>query len=108
MVAEDNLTNQKLVKTLLLKHDLNVFIADNGEIALNEYKEKGFGYYDLILLDIHMPVMDGIETITSILEIEKNQKEKSNIVALTADAIKTHQQAYLYYYDSISFILLSF
>lgn len=95
LVAEDNLTNQKLVKTLLLKHDLNVFIADNGEIALNEYKEKGFGYYDLILLDIHMPVMDGIETITSILEIEKNQKEKSNIVALTADAIKTHQQAYL-------------
>lgn len=93
LVAEDNSTNQKLIRTLLAKHDIKVDIADNGKIAVEKYNEfvnTGASKYDLIFLDIHMPIMDGTEAIAKIREIGR----EINIVALTADAIKAHQQKY--------------
>lgn len=99
LVAEDNTTNQKLVKTLLSKHGIVVDIAENGKIALEKYMNditNNISNYDLIFLDIHMPIMDGIEAIQKIREFEiKNNMIQMNIIALTADAIKTHQQQYL-------------
>lgn len=99
LVAEDNPTNQKLVKTLLVKHGIQVDIADNGKIALDKYIasiQKKSKPYDLIFMDIHMPIMDGLESIQKIRTIEHEKNLTAiNIIALTADAIKTHQQHYL-------------
>lgn len=94
LVAEDNPTNQKLVKTLLAKHGIAVDIADNGKIALEKYINN-HNLYNLVFLDIHMPIMDGLEAIKKIREFEKENKLKPiSIIALTADAIKNHQQQY--------------
>ena len=100
LVAEDNPTNQKIVKDLLCKkHGVKVDIADNGEIAVEKYiqeRTSNKSNYDLVFLDIHMPIMNGLEAIEKIRQFEnQNSMEEIGIVALTADAIKTHQQQYL-------------
>lgn len=100
LVAEDNPTNQKLVKDLLSKkHGMRVDIADNGKIAFEMFinqQTNNKSNYDLIFLDIHMPIMDGLEAIEKIREYEvQNSMDGIGIIALTADAIKTHQQQYL-------------
>lgn len=84
LVAEDVPTNQKLVKTLLSKHDIIVEIAENGKIAYEKYIcniSNNKSHYDLIFLDIHMPIMDGIETIKKIRIFEySNNIKPINIV----------------------------
>lgn len=99
LVAEDFPTNQKIIKTLLAKNGITVDIAENGKIALDKYINEitnNVSNYDLVLLDIHMPIMDGLESISKMREFEKeNNMTPIDIVALTADAIKTHQQHYL-------------
>jgi two-component system, sensor histidine kinase and response regulator len=79
LLAEDNLVNQKVASAMLKKSGHEVVIADNGEIALAEL-EKGF--FDFILMDVQMPVLDGLETGDHI-----------PIIALTAHATKVHQDS---------------
>ena len=82
LVAEDNKTNQLIAKSLLEQVGLTVLIAGNGKIALETYdqnKEK----IDLILMDLHMPVMNGYEAATEIRKISQSIP----IVAMTADVI---------------------
>lgn len=95
LLAEDNITNQNVVSTLLKKMNIDVIIAQNGKEAYEEYI-KNYSLYDLILMDIHMPIMDGIEATKSIREYERlNNLNHKTIIALTADAIKTHTQNYI-------------
>ncbi len=79
LVVEDNALNRLLMKTLLIEYGCKYDFAEDGEIALNMIKSKK---YDLILMDIQMPVMNGFEATSYIRE-----KLKSNvpILALTAD-----------------------
>jgi PAS domain S-box-containing protein len=58
LVVEDNLMNQKYILTLLKKWSIDFEIADNGQLAVNKANEKS---YDIILMDLQMPVMDGVE-----------------------------------------------
>ncbi len=83
LLAEDNLINQKLAKKVLEKHGFtSVIIAENGEDAVKHYKtEKP----DLILMDIQMPVMDGLEATKIIRAQEK--EGKIPIIAITASAM---------------------
>lgn len=79
LIVEDNPTNQKLIITLLKRLNLNFDVADNGKIALEKLEKNK---YNLVLLDMQMPVMDGFETIK---QIRANEKFKDLIVvALTA------------------------
>ena len=90
LVAEDNLVNQKIIKTLLGKADLIVEIANNGRLAIEALKKKQF---DAILMDIQMPEMDGIEATQ---RIRLNPETRAiPIIALTANAMKGDEEKYL-------------
>lgn len=80
LVVEDNLVNQKLIQKTLNKLGLEVTISENGFRATNEAKNNK---YDLIFMDLQMPVMDGIEATKKIREFDQT----TPIVALTANVM---------------------
>ena len=83
LVAEDNLINQKVMQGLFEQSGIEIEIARDGAEALKAVKERG--PYDLVLMDIHMPVMDGYESTLRIRE--SCDAEQLPIIALTADAM---------------------
>jgi signal transduction histidine kinase/CheY-like chemotaxis protein len=85
LLAEDNDVNQLLVETLLGKWNYNVEIAENGQIAFDMLKAKN---YSLILMDVHMPELDGYETTRKIRSELDSPKKDIPIVAMTASALK--------------------
>ena len=90
LVAEDNATNQKLVKNLLNKLGLSCDIASNGQEALDLFKKNK---YNLILLDCQMPVMDGFESASEIRKYENEHNlEPISILALTASAFEQDKE----------------
>lgn len=86
LLVEDNPINQLVTKDLLLEKGAKVEIADNGQIALDILKNKSF---DVVLMDMQMPVLDGYETMKIIRDSDNNQLNKIPILALTANAIHT-------------------
>ena len=93
LVVEDNIINQKLVKNILEGLGLDVEIANNG---LEAFEMRRSGDYDLIFMDIQMPVMNGIEATHEILEYEEDEEEPHiPIVALTANALKGDRERFL-------------
>ena len=85
LVVEDNEINLKLIITFLSKRDPQVLdAAINGSIAVNYVEESDHGY-DIIFMDMSMPVMDGFEATRTIRSIEKgkNRTEAAFIVAFT-------------------------
>ena len=85
LLAEDNLVNQRLAKRLLEKRGHTVLVAGNGQEALAAVESETF---DVILMDVQMPEMDGLETTVAIRELEKGSGNHLPIVALTAHAMK--------------------
>ncbi len=87
LLVEDNLINQKLTKNLLVNNGFEVDVAENGMVAVGKYKQENF---DLILMDIQMPVMDGITACQKIRMLESDQTGEPivKIIALTANAQK--------------------
>jgi PAS domain S-box-containing protein len=83
LLAEDNITNQEVFKGLVENSEIEVILANNGEEALKKY-EFNKDFIDLILMDIHMPIMDGYKATKLIRE----QNETIPIIALTANAMK--------------------
>ena len=93
LVAEDNIINQKLIKHILSEHGINVELANNG---LEAFEKRRSGSYDLIFMDIQMPVMDGIESTREIIDYEKDENlSHVPIVALTANALKGDREIFL-------------
>ncbi len=85
LLAEDNPFNQKLAIMLLKKHGHQVTLANNGREAVELYRHNPF---DLILMDVHMPQMDGIEATKQIRIIEAKTDTHIPILAVTAAALK--------------------
>jgi len=93
LVVEDNIINQKLIQTVLRNFGMVVSVANNGLEALNLRKEN---QYDIIFMDIQMPIMSGVESTQKILEYEQNnQKNHIPIVALTANINQNDKEKYL-------------
>jgi signal transduction histidine kinase/DNA-binding response OmpR family regulator len=92
LVAEDNLVNQRLARGLLRKRGHEVTIAGNGAEALAAIERADF---DVVLMDIQMPVMDGFEAVERIREMEKASGRHLPVIALTANALKQDEAACL-------------
>lgn len=84
LLVEDNVINQKIVILSLKKSVKNIDIANNGKEALDKF---GTSKYDVILMDIQMPVMNGIVTTKKIREIESATSSHTPIIAITANAL---------------------
>ncbi|MCX8110625.1 MAG: response regulator, partial [Syntrophorhabdaceae bacterium] len=92
LVAEDNEDNRLLVWSYFKNTPHKIFLAENGKVALDKYKE-GPEMYDLILMDMQMPVMDGYTATSLIRAWEKeNRLNPIPILALTAYALKKDEQ----------------
>ncbi|MET0356880.1 MAG: response regulator [Cellvibrio sp.] len=85
LLAEDNLVNQEVAMAMLQRMGLQAKIANNGVEVIERLAEETF---DLVLMDCHMPIMDGFEATQKIREREMTQEiTKTPIIALTANAI---------------------
>ncbi len=84
LLVEDNLVNQKIVILSLKNVVKNIDIANNGKEALDKF---GSNRYDLILMDIQMPVMDGFLATKKIRELEASTRTNTPILAITANAM---------------------
>jgi two-component system sensor histidine kinase/response regulator len=89
LLTEDNLVNQKLAQRLLEKRGYDVIIAGDGQAALNELAKSSF---DVVLMDVQMPNMDGFEATAAIREREKSTGGHVPIIAMTAHALKGDQE----------------
>jgi CheY-like chemotaxis protein len=85
LVAEDNPINQKLAVRLLEKKGYRATVAENGLVALAKLEKQKF---DMILMDVQMPEMGGLEATRAIRERERNSGGHIPIVAMTANAMK--------------------
>lgn len=84
LLVEDNLINQKIVLLSLNKKVKQIDVAGNGKIALEMF---GLKQYDIVLMDIMMPVMDGLTATKKIREIESTNKSHIPIITITANAL---------------------
>lgn len=82
MVAEDNTTLRKLVEVSLRARDVDLLIVENGQQAVDAASS---GAFDLILMDLHMPIMDGFEATQAIRKFEKSSARRTTIVAVSCD-----------------------
>jgi len=85
LLVEDNKINQKITTFHLTRMGHEVDIVEDGRAALEKIENKR---YDLVILDLQMPVMDGFETARKIRELEKESTRAIPIIALTANAMK--------------------
>jgi len=84
LVAEDNVVNQRVAAGLLTKRGHDVTVVSNGREALDALRR---GAFDLVLMDVQMPDMDGFEATAAIREWERDSGSRVRIVAMTAHAM---------------------
>ncbi len=85
LVVDDNNINRLVAKKILEKMAFSVYLAENGEIAVNMYRDSQF---DIILMDLQMPVLDGFGATEQIRSIEKQIGRRTPIVAMTANTFQ--------------------
>ncbi|WP_116474892.1 response regulator [Zobellella maritima] len=89
LLVEDGLTNQKVAIDLLSQRGHRVELAENGVEAIDAVRRQQF---DVVLMDIHMPVMDGLAATRAIRELERGKGEHVPIIAMTASATKEDRE----------------
>ena len=91
LLAEDNDLNAEIAETLLEEMKAEVIRAEDGNLCVDKLKEKPEGYFDMILMDIQMPNIDGY-TATKMIRSLKDSKAQIPIVAMTANAYEEDRQ----------------
>lgn len=85
LLVEDNIINREIALELLSMTNASVDTAENGQQAVEAYESAGEGYYDLILMDIQMPVMDGYAATHAIRSSKRSDSASIRIIAMTAN-----------------------
>lgn len=85
LLAEDNELNWEVARELLSILELELDWAENGEVCVEKFRNSPVGYYDAIIMDVRMPVMDGYEATAAIRELGRADTDIP-IIAMTADA----------------------
>ena len=88
LVVEDNEMNREIICDLLSDFGLKIYVAENGEEAVDKVKNSNPGQYDLILMDVQMPVMDGYTATREIRKLGEKFQSEIPIVAMTANAFE--------------------
>jgi len=91
LVAEDNEINQFLTKNVLRQCGCEVKITNNGREAVDELEKNN---YDIVLMDIQMPVLNGLEATEAIRNLKNEKKRTIPVIALTANALKGEEKKY--------------
>jgi CheY-like chemotaxis protein len=89
LIAEDNIVNQRVAERLLTKRGHLVTVVNNGREALEALQR---GTFDLVLMDVQMPDMDGFEATAAIRELERASGQHVRIIAMTAHAMKADKE----------------
>ena len=92
LLAEDNELNQEIAVAILGDAGFTTDVAENGKIALEMLKNSEPGYYQLVLMDVQMPVMNGYEATQLIRKLEDSRLSKIPILAMTANAFEEDKQ----------------
>ena len=88
LIVEDMELNAEILEDLLDMEDITAEIAQNGQIAVDKFCDNPPGHFDAILMDLRMPVMDGLEATRIIRSQDREDARKIPIIALTANAFK--------------------
>jgi signal transduction histidine kinase len=86
LLCEDNVLNREIAVALLQDRKIDVDIAEDGERGLRMFSESAGGTYDAILMDLRMPVMDGLAATEAIRSLDRPDAKAVPIIAMTADA----------------------
>ena len=92
LLVEDNELNAEIAKTLLSDEGANLTVAEDGLQAVRMFQEKTEGYFDAILMDIMMPVMDGLTATKTIRSLKHPDAETIPIIAMTANAFREDKE----------------
>ncbi|MDE7297453.1 MAG: response regulator [Lachnospiraceae bacterium] len=92
LLTEDNELNQEIAVAILSEAGFLVEVADNGQIAVDMLKNAEAGYYQLVLMDVQMPVMNGYEAARAIRSLEDKERASIPILAMTANAFEEDKQ----------------
>jgi signal transduction histidine kinase/DNA-binding response OmpR family regulator len=92
LLVEDNELNMEIAEELLLSTGVQVEKAENGRVAVNRVLETPAGYYDLVLMDIQMPLMNGYDATIAIRKSGREDLKTLPIVAMSADAFSDDVQ----------------
>lgn len=92
LLAEDNELNQEIAASILSDAGFSVEIAGNGQIAVDMLKQSQEGYYQLILMDVQMPIMNGYEATKEIRKLSDKKLSSIPIFAMTANAFEEDKQ----------------
>ena len=92
LLVEDNEINGEIASEMLRELKVNVDLVSNGKECIDALLEKDAGYYDLVLMDIQMPVMDGYEATRIIRRFSDKDKRLIPVIAMTANAFEEDKQ----------------
>ncbi|MDE6608580.1 MAG: response regulator, partial [Lachnospiraceae bacterium] len=86
LIVEDNDLNREIAEEIIGSFGVEIETAENGKQAVEQFKERGEGYYDLIFMDVQMPVMNGYEASKEIRAFDRADAAVIPIIAMTANA----------------------
>ena len=88
LLVEDQPLNMEITKSVLDDVGMDVVTAENGQVAVNIFNNCADGTYDAIIMDVRMPVMDGLSAAKKIRTLSKNDAPTIPIIAMTADTFE--------------------